>query len=419
MGRFLFVPYGSHGDVHPYVGIALELRSRGHEVLFFVNGHFAPLIEGLGFKVELFGTDEDFRRQVADPDIWDPRKGFAAVMRGIEHGYLRFLYDKIQEHCVKGETAVAASVMALGARCAREKLGIPLASMDLQPVLFRSVHAPPRLPGVWWPKNAPHAYVRFIFWLSDVAFVDPMMCPMLNRFRSEIGLPPVKRVINGWWHSPDLILALFPDWYGKPQPDWPPMVRCTGFPMYDETGATAMEPELQAFLTAGDPPLVFTPGTAHVFARGFFESAAAACTLLSKRGVLLSRHAQNIPASLPEGVKHFAYAPFSELLPRAAAFVHHGGMGSSAQGLKAGMPQLVWPLAHDQFDNSARLEALGVGGELLPKHFTPENIAAKLRGLLESPEVKTKAEALSKRLDAQAARAAAADALEELLAKRI
>ena len=71
-----------------------------------------------------------------------------------------------------------------------------------------------------------------------------------------------------------------------------------------------------------------------------------------RRGLLLSRHREHIPRTLPSDVRHVEYAPFSELLPRCAALVHHGGIGTSAQALAAGVPQLIMPMGHDQPDNS-------------------------------------------------------------------
>ena len=119
----------------------------------------------------------------------------------------------------------------------------------------------------------------------------------------------------------------------------------------------------------------------------FFDAAAEACRLLGRRGLLLTRHTEHLPATLPPGVIHVPYAPFSELLPRCAALVHHGGIGTTAQALAAGVPQLVMPMSHDQPDNAERLRKLGVGDEVSVKKFRAPAVAAKLRGLIESDEV--------------------------------
>ena len=109
--------------------------------------------------------------------------------------------------------------------------------------------------------------------------------------------------------------------------------------------------------------------------------------MLGRRGILLTRHREQVPANLPPGVIHADFAPFSELLPRCAALVHHGGIGTSSQGLAAGIPQLVMPHAHDQPDNAARMVKLGVAKKLEPRQFKPKRVAREMNELLQSQEV--------------------------------
>jgi UDP:flavonoid glycosyltransferase YjiC (YdhE family) len=201
------------------------------------------------------------------------------------------------------------------------------------------------------------------------------------------------------WHSPDRVIALFPDWFGPPQPDWPAQTHVTGFPMFDESGLREVPADLEDFLNAGEPPVVFTPGSAMSQGTAFFREAAGALHLLGKRGILLSRFADTIPADLPEGVRHFSYIPLSQVLPRAAALVYHGGVGTCAQALRAGIPQLVQPMAHDQLDNLSRVRELGVGDGLHPRQFKAKRIAAMLDRLLHDAALKARAVEVSKRFD--------------------
>jgi UDP:flavonoid glycosyltransferase YjiC (YdhE family) len=154
---------------------------------------------------------------------------------------------------------------------------------------------------------------------------------------------------------------------------------------------------LEEFLASGSPPIVFTPGSANVHARPFFQAAAEACARLGRRGVLLTRFPEQIPSVLPEGVRHFAYAPFSRLLPRAAALVHHGGIGTAAQGMAAAVPQLVMPLSHDQHDNAARMVRLGVARTLPPTRFRTPAVAAALGHLLDSSAVAASCRSVAER----------------------
>jgi UDP:flavonoid glycosyltransferase YjiC (YdhE family) len=270
---------------------------------------------------------------------------------------------------------------------AQDKYAIPLATVHLSPSIFLSAHAPPRLPGLrLLPGWTPRWVTRGVLQAMGTG-IDALIAPQLNAFRAEVGLDPVKGVLRGYWHSPRRVIGLFPEWFAEPQADWPPQVRLTGFPLFDEPDLSPVTEELEAFLCAGEPPVAFTPGSAMWQGRRFFEASVDACVRTGHRGLLLTRHTDHLPARLPPGVIHVHYAPFSRLLPRCAALVHHGGIGSSAQGLAAGVPQLVTPFAHDQPDNAERLRRLGVARVLPPQRYTGPRIAAALRGLTGSAAV--------------------------------
>ena len=228
---------------------------------------------------------------------------------------------------------------------------------------------------------------------------------MLDRRR---GVPQLKfissatRLAEGaqiprWWHSPDCVVCGFPEWFCPPPADWPPNVLQTDFPLWDDQADTPLPPDVESFLMAGQRPIVFTPGSANRFGGRFFEAAIDACRRLQTRGILLTQFAEQVPPLASGDVVHFPFVPFARLLPRVAAVVHHGGIGSTAQGLAAGIPQLLMPLAHDQFDNAARIRRLGVGDWLPPPRFTGPAVAAKLHGLLSSTDVAHQCQAIASR----------------------
>ena len=146
-----------------------------------------------------------------------------------------------------------------------------------------------------------------------------------------------------------------------------------------------MSDELKRFLSSGSPPIAFTPGSANIFGRKFFQAAADACKILGQRGILLTRFAEQIPSDLPENVKHFDFAPFKELLPRCQALVHHGGIGSLSQAMAAGIPQIIMPMGFDQIDNAHRVQRLHAGDYLFPSRFTGSRLASTLKNLLGNP----------------------------------
>ena len=213
--------------------------------------------------------------------------------------------------------------------------------------------------------------------------MDRALAGPVNSFRHEHGLPPVKRIFNGWIHSPDRVIGLFPEWFSPPPRDWPSQTVLTGFPLYDEADVTPMDPDLEQFLKAGEPPIAFTPGSAMRHGGKFFAAAIQACRLLGRCGVLLSRHREHLPENLPADIRHVEYAPFSRLLPRCAAIVHHGGIGTSAQAMAAGIPQLVVTMAHDQPDNAARLKRLGVSETLPASEFSAKRAVTLLKLIMD------------------------------------
>ena len=381
----LLVPLGSHGDVHPFVGIGLALRRRGHRVRVILNPYFAPLAEAAGLEVIPIGTAEEYVRMASNPMLWRRVRGTQTVLRSIGE-LVRPMYAVVKEHAAPGKTVVLASTLALGARAAEEHLGITTATVHLQPSIFFSACDPPKLSGMLLAPWTPMWLRRFQFALGD-RLLDPMIAPPLNAFRRELGLPPVRKIISHYVHSTRRVIGLFPEWYAPPQPDWPPQTRLADFPMFDERGVTALSDRLREFLDEGEPPIAFTPGSAMWSGQRFFQEAVSACRLLGRRGILLTRHPDHLPPALPAGVLHVDYAPFSELLPKCAAMVHHGGIGTSAQAMAAGVPQLVTPHAHDQPDNAGRMVKLGVARVLPPGRFKARRIARELRALLDSTQV--------------------------------
>jgi len=210
----------------------------------------------------------------------------------------------------------------------------------------------------------------------------------------------VSRVFDLWMHSPDLVVCLFPEWFGVAQPDWPPNLHHTGFPLFDESDQRPIDPELDAWMDAGDPPIVFTAGSANVTADRFFAETVEACKLMNRRGLLLTKKRESLPASLPDLVRWESYVPFSRVLPRAAAFVSHSGIGSVSQGIAAGIPQLATPLAFDQFDNASRLIELGVGASLPQKKYTARRAARALTWLIADSALANRCHKLRDKLPA-------------------
>lgn len=385
MAHFLLTPFGSAGDVNPFLWMGRLLKARGHEVEVITAPVFQDFAEKSGLAFTSIGDAVEFESIMHHPDLWKPYRGTALVFE-YSARFLRRSYDLIAARMRGGETVLVSPFHQFASRVAREKFGAPLVNVTLQPACFLSVHDTPLLlPGTEWFNKMPP-------WVKRLVLAVPLplarkLTPALNRLCRESGVPAPRRVIPEWMHSPDANLALFPGWFAAPQPDWPPHTRAVGFPLEDMQGRIGIPTDLDEWLHHGAKPVLLSAGSGNVQAREFFEVGLRACEQLGLRALVGTRFPEQLPAPLPPHARHFDYVPFSTLLPHTCAFVHHGGIGTLSQGLAAGVPQLVMPMGHDQPDNARRLKILGAGDALSPRRFTVDRVAQQLRTLIESPTV--------------------------------
>jgi UDP:flavonoid glycosyltransferase YjiC (YdhE family) len=238
---------------------------------------------------------------------------------------------------------------------------------------------------VRWPKPEDSPLVRH---------------PSPTKFRVELGLPPLSRL------NPDCTLCMWPDWFAAAQPDWPEACVIVGFPLY---------PRPLPRVEGGAKPVIITAGTMATGQREFFDRAARACRTVGLPGLIVSPHASNVPSTLPDGVTHLAYAPFAELLSQASLIVHHGGIGTTAYAMAAGVPQLMTPLRGDQFDNANRVQRLGVGAMLSGHASSVEDLAALMRHYVDSPYVARRCNEFQRRIDPDAGLRRAAQVVEQVV----
>jgi rhamnosyltransferase subunit B len=422
---------GSAGDVHPFVGLGLALRRRGHRVTVLTYGAFEDLIGANGLAFALLPGPVRGRDRLAG--VRELRHGYRSLTQRLLAGIvssiggrwrrlarastvlplLRPVYEGISRLYVPGETVVIASSQTLGARVAHDRLGVPLVHFHLSPMVLRSVHRAAVQPPLTLPDWLPVWCKRLAYRATDALVFDPLLTGPLNAFRRDLGLAPVWRPLVNWRHSPQLVLGMFPDWFAPPQPDWPAITRVVGFPLHDVGNAELPSP-VKAFLDAGSAPILITPSSEVRKSRNYFEEAIRACRALDRRALLVTRYREQLPAELAEGVFHADYLPFSRVLPRVAAFVHHGGVGSAAQALAAGVPQLVVPLKNDQFDNADRLRRLGVARVLSRSRCRARAMTQLLGELLTSAEVRANCREYADQLEGTRALEAACEAIEGL-----
>lgn len=398
MSHVLLLPFGTSGSIFPFIWLGRLLMRRGHRVTMITARLHEQHAVSAGLNFAAVGNDA-LEQMLSDPHLW--RTGHGSKVAYQHAGRATGDYVEAVEAFIAREgmpDLMLAPMICFGARLMREKRGIPLVSVHLYPMMFVSAYDVPLvIPLVRWVRRLP-VWVR----KAILAFPNPLDVFALFSVRrscAKNGVTKPWSLWKQWWHSPDGVLALFPAWFAQPQPDWPQNLLQWNFPMEDMAAERPLDPELKAFLDAGAAPVVFTPGTGHHHARQFFETALALKEKLGCRAVFLTPQTTQVPADLPAGIFVASYAPFSAVLPHASAFVHHGGIGTIAQSLAAGVPQLVVEMALDQHDNAERVARLGVGLSIPVSRFSVERALPLLQRCLSDPQMREKARQLAPRND--------------------
>lgn len=377
MAHFVVVTIGSAGDLFPFMRLALALRESGQRVTVLGPEQHGPFVAPTGLAFHGLPADE----AVLDhPDLWHPTRGLAVVWRATRPAMAK-VPAFVAALPPEDKVVLLAHPLALPEAdlCRAARPGLKVAAAYLAPSNLPTVHDPLLLGPYPVPRWVPLGVRRWLWRRLGEALINPVALPDVNAARAQARLAPVGDLVGFIGAVPDLSLTLFPSWFAPAQPDWPQPLAQGGFPLYDPSPEAALAPEVARFLEAGAPPVVFTPGTGNRQAASYFRCALDAAATLGLRAILLTPHRAQLPAQLPTPALWQDYVPLRLLLPHVAALAHHGGIGTTAEALRAGTPQLVVPLAHDQFDNAARVTALGVGASVRASRLTRARLVAALR----------------------------------------
>lgn len=390
---------GAAGDVYPFIALGLALQARGHQATILTYPQFEPLIKTVGLGWLPVGTTESVNAMLADPNLFHPKKGWGVVAKQMIVPAIAEIYRLIKARA-DADTVVAAHCLAFGARVAQDQLGLPTATVHLVPSILRSLIDQGMVGNLRMSASQPKWLKQLLYYLLDSRLLDPTINQQLNEFRATLGLPPVDRVLRQWFYSPQCVIGMFPEWFAKRQPDWPAQTQLLGFLLWDGGGGhMPVPPDAEEFLSAGEPPVIFTPGSAGSTMQRFFQESVEAARQLGVRAMLVTNFPEQLPHDLPSGIKAFGYLPFSEVLPRAALLVYHGGIGTLAQTIKAGIPHLVVPNSHDQFDNGWRIERLGLGRRILQTKYQAVDAVEAIRAILGDIALKQRCREYAARMD--------------------
>lgn len=402
--KVVLATVGSYGDLHPFIAVALELQARGVNAVIAATPDYREKIEreGIGFHP-------------VRPDAATVQRVTGRVIEHLAAEVTRhsaififetFILPYMAEACADLETAMAdadlvvVSSLAMPAQIMVDVLGKPSICAPLQPIVMMSAEDPPVV-----EEFTALPAIRRLFGPKVVAW---MLDQGRRRFRAINDRVEAQRrvydlpkaygdAISDGAYRADETVALYSPLLGGARTDPPVPTTVAGFAFFDRDGP-ADEPladEAQAFLDGGDPPIVFTLGSFAVLAAGrFYEDAVVASRALGRRAVLMvgrDNEARLREALSADDVLVLGYAPHSQIFPRAAVVVHHGGVGTTGQALRAGAPQLVCWMFGDQPDNAHRIERLGVGGILRFRRFEPRRAVKALKPLLDDPAIRARA----------------------------
>lgn len=417
MAKIVAAPYGSLGDLHPFLAISMELRNRGHEVT-------VATLEGYREKVETLGLAFRALRPTFDPEdretarlVMDTKRGTERLIKDFLSPGLPDMYEDLMA-ATEGADLLIPGEIVYPAYSVVEKRGIKWVTTSMAPLSMFSTFDPNIYPNAQFLRHLNflgrplHNLVFYTMGRVLDGWRDPY-----REFRAGIGLDPEHDPIVEGKYSELLHLALFSRVLGEPRPDWHPSTVQTGFCFYDGSDDIGTMPEdLKKFLGAGEPPIVFTLGSAAVMdARDFFEESLAAARILGMRAVALYGIFNEPPKGTDEDCVGFDYAPYGEIFPHAACVVHQGGVGTTSQVLRAGIPQLIMPFSHDQPDNAARCERLGVARTISRESYGRNSSAKEIGKLLEDPSYKANAGKARSIVAAENGTVRACDEIEKIL----
>jgi rhamnosyltransferase subunit B len=433
LARIVLATIGSLGDLHPCLAIGRELLRRGHTVTVATTDIYRDRVERLGLRFAPIRPDWSPQTEETIRRCADLRRGPEILFRELVVPHVEASYHDLLAVCRESDLLVAGEIV-FAAPLVAQKLGLPWASLILAPSSLLSACDPSVLPGLEPPRWAGVAFQRMLLRMVRLAMRN--WWEPIHRLRRQQGLPASRHPFFEDKFSPHLVLAMFSPAFAHRQPDWPANTAQPGFAFFDNAAATSdqqlnrLYQRLAEFLDEGEPPVVLTLGSTAVINPGnFFSEGLQAVRSLGLRAVLLGAPEPESDAPQPDAAEsgatretsasrdvfRAAYAPYSQVFPRAAAVVHQGGAGTTAQALLAGCPMLAVPYGWDQPDNGARVARLGAGLTLARHRFNTKRVAASLARLTGEPGFRRRAQEISREMAAETGASTAVAQLETLL----
>jgi len=381
--RVLLTAFGSRGDVQPMLALGLGLRRRGHDVAVGAAPNYRAWVEEIGLT---------FREIGGDFEPWLKGQGTRNPF-SILGSLAAYLGDEVplcfqQTRAAVGDADLVVTTIHLAAHSASEAAGVPCRTVLYTPQLLPSrSHPPVAIP----PQNLPGWLNRSLWWAMARAF-DLLFRGPVNRERTKLGLNPVSQFLeHARGRNP--IVAGDAQFASVPA-DVDEGIVQTGALVMPVSGC--LEPGVEAFLQEGTPPIYVgfgsTPDSRPEETGRLMTDAVCG---MERRGILCGGWAGFGKIKLPPDVLRIDDAPHALLFPRVAVVVHHGGAGTTAAALRAGVPQVVIPHLGDQFFHGRRVRDLGVGVCISRARLNESRLASAIQEVLTQPGIAARARELA------------------------
>ena len=377
--RVALAGVGSRGDVQPLFALAQALRSAGHEPVLTAPPDFGAWAAGLGIPFIASGHSiEEAMQKHADAMGANPVRLLRTVEDLIVREVPAWFESALQ--AAQGADAIVFAAQFAAVSIA-ELLRIPCAGVVYSPTFLRSRHHPP----IAVPWQRMPRWANSIAWVLNDAFIEHILRKATNQARARLGLAPLKSVIENYFRSGPYFLAADPVIATVP-PDWQRFdITATGPWFYEDPAP--LDPEVDAFLRAGPPPVYI--GFGSMVAKDAARVTRAVIDGTRGRRLLLSRGWAGLgkDESRDDMMVVHGPMPHAKLFPRVAAVVHHGGSGTMATALRAGVPQVIVPHIMDQYYWGYRLEQLAIAPAPVPiARLDAAPLARALDAALRLPE---------------------------------
>lgn len=412
---------GSLGDINPMLGLARELRRRGHDISFATSKYFQPYIEKQGFPFHEVWPNLDPNNKAVIGPMLDPKQGPERFHRDIIFPHVAANYHSFLEVAQKSDLILSGILSYFAPLCAK-KLQKPWASVMLSPMTFWSIYDPPVIPTMEFMKHAYRFgpdFNRFLF--REIFRVSTKWTKPVQDLKAKEGIVDQTNPLTNGATSAYLNIGLYSRLLGEVQPDFPPNTALTGFVFFDHNLThQELSPRLQNFLDSGGPPVVFTLGSTCVIKHShLFDLFYRVAKKLNSRSVILTGETnfKKYSGLSTDKILFEDYAPYSKLFPHASCIVHQGGIGTTGQAMYSGKPMLILPECNDQHDNLERTRKLGIARGIPMRSVGAMKLKRNIRELLQNPNYASAASMVSKEVQREKGLDAAADEIEKLLSK--